>query len=35
MVLWGFRWVKLFLNPYANDDFEHISVPLPHQCVTY
>lgn len=26
MVLWGFRWLKLFLNPYANDDFEHISV---------
>lgn len=25
MVLWGFRWLKLFLNPYANDDFEHIS----------
>ncbi|KAF4624945.1 hypothetical protein G7Y89_g13223 [Cudoniella acicularis] len=25
MVLWGFRWFKLFLNPYANDDFEHIS----------
>jgi PHS family inorganic phosphate transporter-like MFS transporter len=25
MVLWGFRWMKLFLNPYANDDFEHIS----------
>ncbi|KAH8649683.1 major facilitator superfamily domain-containing protein [Tricladium varicosporioides] len=25
MVLWGFRWFKLFLNPYANDEFEHIS----------
>ncbi|KAH6690218.1 major facilitator superfamily domain-containing protein [Leptodontidium sp. MPI-SDFR-AT-0119] len=25
MVLWGFRWLKLFLNPYANNDFEHIS----------
>ena len=29
MVLWGFRWLKLFLNPYANDDFEHISVSTP------
>lgn len=25
MVLWGFRWLKLFVNPYAHDDFEHIS----------
>ncbi|CZT47243.1 related to high-affinity phosphate permease, phosphate-repressible [Rhynchosporium secalis] len=25
MVLWGFRWLKPFLSPYANDDFEHIS----------
>lgn len=26
MVLWGFRWTRLFLNPYRDDDFEHISV---------
>lgn len=25
MPLWGFRWFKLFLNPFKNDDFEHIS----------
>jgi len=25
MPLWGFRWFKLFLNPYADDDFEHIN----------
>ena len=28
MPLWGFRWFKLFLNPYADDDFEHINVRL-------
>ncbi|EMR87066.1 putative phosphate permease protein [Botrytis cinerea BcDW1] len=21
---WGLRWLKLFLNPYADDDFDHI-----------
>lgn len=25
MVLWGFRWLKLFLNPFDKDDFGHIS----------
>ncbi|PMD31235.1 MFS general substrate transporter [Hyaloscypha variabilis F] len=25
MVLWGFRWFRLFLNPFAKDSFEHIS----------
>ncbi|CAG8978486.1 hypothetical protein HYALB_00005061 [Hymenoscyphus albidus] len=25
MSRWGFRWFKLFLNPFKNDDFEHIS----------
>jgi hypothetical protein len=28
MVLWGFRWLKFFVNPYAKDDFEHIGVSL-------
>lgn len=23
---WGLRWLKLFLNPYADDDFDHIDV---------
>jgi PHS family inorganic phosphate transporter-like MFS transporter len=25
MVLFGFRWMKLFLLGYADDDFKHIS----------
>lgn len=25
---WGLRWLKLFLNPYADDDFDHIDVKL-------
>src|ERR1700728_893326 len=24
--LWGFRWLRFFLNPYQKDEFEHISV---------
>jgi PHS family inorganic phosphate transporter-like MFS transporter len=26
MVLWGFRWFRLFLNPFTTDSFEHINV---------
>ncbi|KUJ23969.1 MFS general substrate transporter [Mollisia scopiformis] len=25
MALWGFKWLKFFLNPFGDDDFEHIS----------
>ncbi|KAE8449370.1 hypothetical protein EG329_008271 [Mollisiaceae sp. DMI_Dod_QoI] len=25
MALWGFKWLKFFLNPFGDDDFDHIS----------
>ncbi|KAF8853361.1 MFS general substrate transporter [Acephala macrosclerotiorum] len=25
MSVWGFKWLKFFLNPFSDDDFDHIS----------